>query len=70
MLAALDLKLVIQAGNNQLIPQYLINTLVYFFLKTSKSSDSLLNILENFQMARQLTKYRRLVTDILGEPVV
>lgn len=39
MLAALDLKLVIQAGNNQLIPQYLINTLVYFFLKTSKSSD-------------------------------
>jgi len=70
MLAALDLKLVIQAGNNQLIPQYLINTLVYFFLKTSKSSDFLLNILENFQMARQLTKYRRLVTDILGEPVV
>jgi len=44
MLAALDLKLVIQAGNNQLIPQYLINTLVYFFLKTSKSSDFLLNI--------------------------
>lgn len=53
MLTSLDLKLVnSQTTSESLIPQYLIHTLVYFFLKT-----------KNFQMARQLTKHRRFISE-------
>lgn len=48
MLTSLDLKLVnSQTTSESLIPQYLIHTLVYFFLKTSKLF-SFLNLFREF----------------------
>ena len=47
--------------SDSLIPSYLIKTLIYFFLKTSKSFFNF--FLENFKMARQLAKNRRFMLD-------
>ncbi len=52
LLAALDVKLVTNLNSSDsILPQYLIHTLVYFFLKTSKYFISLM-CLENYKMAR------------------
>lgn len=53
MMTQLDIKLVTNnSSSDSILPQYLIHTLVYFFLKT-----------KNYKMARELTKHRRFVSD-------
>lgn len=66
LMALLDVKLVTTvSSSDSMLPQYLIHTLVYFFLKTSKLCPQSLTCfrLENFKMARQLTKHRRFVQE-------
>lgn len=46
-----------------MLPSYIVNILVYFYIKTSKQIKQLTTNLENYKMARQLLKYRRLVVD-------
>jgi hypothetical protein len=53
VLESLDLKLqTTELDSKQLIPSYLVNLLVYFYIKTN-----------NYKMARQLLKNRRFLLD-------
>lgn len=63
---AMELKLqTTEMDSKHLMPSYLINLLVYFYIKTSKplKDYSQYSYLENFNMARQLIKSRRYVLD-------
>jgi len=46
-----------------MIPSYIVNLLVYFFIKTSNVYFSSYKFIENYKMARQLLKSRRFVQD-------
>ena len=59
------------SSSGGMIPDYLINLLVYFLMKTSKYSHTnfelniylIFFLAENYQIARHLTKFRRFVAD-------
>lgn len=64
VLDELEMKVVVNSHDSKhILPPYLVSILVFLILKTSKSKLMIKYFLENYKVAKNLTKYRRLIVE-------